>query len=125
LGSLSLESICSLMDYIRENFGDSNGFTLSDLLMHVQGDYWVLNATYLFKALLPVLVEKEETGEKGAGESRVQRLSEGIGNLLDSKSVRQNAKESILLALDEEQQKGYLSVSSPSRKSCTRPWISR
>jgi len=113
------------MDYIRENFGDSNGFTLSDLLMHVQGDYWVLNATYLIKALLPVLVEKEETGEKGAGESRVQRLSEGIGYLLDSKSVRHNAKESILLALDEEQQKGYLSVSSPSRKSCTRPWISR
>jgi hypothetical protein len=117
LGPLSLEGITSLMDYFRENFGASKGFVLSDLLMHLGGDYWALNATYLFKALLPVL---EKTGEKEAGESQVQTLSEGIGNWLNSKSIRQNAKESILFTLDEELQKGYLSVSSPSRKPNTR-----
>jgi hypothetical protein len=55
LGPLSLEGITSLMDYFRENFGKSKGFVLSDLLMHLGGDYWALNATYLFKAFMPVL----------------------------------------------------------------------
>jgi len=86
----------------------------------VKGDYWVLNATYLFKALLPVLFGKDESIEKGAGETRVQTLSEGIGSLLESLSYSQKSKESILFTLDEELQKGYASVSSPARKSRTR-----
>ncbi len=120
LGPLTLEGICSLMDYIRENFGESKGFVLGDLLMHLQGDYWVLNATYLFKALLPVLFEKDEADKTGAEENQVQTLSEGIGRLLSGAAVRQETKESILLRLDEELQKGYATVSSPARKSCTR-----
>jgi len=43
------------MDYFQENFGKSKGFVLSDLLMHLGGDYWALNAIYQFKAFLPVL----------------------------------------------------------------------
>lgn len=49
LGPLSLEGITSLMDYFRENFGKSKGFVLSDLLMHLGGDYWALNATTCLK----------------------------------------------------------------------------
>lgn len=49
LGPLSLEGITSLMDYFRENFGKSKGFVLSDLLMHLGGDRWALNATTCLK----------------------------------------------------------------------------
>ncbi len=43
----------------------------------LEGDYWALNATYLFKALIPVLFGNNELIEKEAGETPVQTLSEG------------------------------------------------
>jgi hypothetical protein len=67
-----------------------------------------------------VLFEKDEADETGAEDSQEKTLSEGIGSLLSGVAVRQKTKESILLRLDEELQKGYATVSSPVRKSCTR-----
>ncbi len=117
LGPLSLEGITSLMDYFRENFGKSKGFVLSDLLMHLRGDYWALNATYLFKAFLPVL---EEMNEKRGSKSPTRTISEEIGRLLSDPNTSPQAKESILAAINEELQNKPPAAVHPQRKPRTR-----
>ena len=117
LGPLSLEGITSLMDYFRENFGKSKGFVLSDLLMHLGDDYWALNATYLFKAFLPVL---EEMNEKKESNSPTRTISEEIGSLLSAPGTSPQAKESILATINEELQKESPVAVNPQRKPRTR-----
>ncbi|MGV8138560.1 MAG: hypothetical protein AB2L20_25440 [Mangrovibacterium sp.] len=117
LGPLSLEGITSLMDYFRENFGRSKGFVLSDLLMHLGNDYWALNATYLFKAFLPVL---DEMKEKKESKRQTCTISEEIGSLLSTPGTSPQAKESILATINEELQKESPVAVNPQRKPRTR-----
>lgn len=117
LGPLTLEGITSLMDYFRENFGKSKGYVLSDLLMHLGGDYWALNATYLFKAFLPVL---EEMNEKKQSKRPTRTISEEIGRLLSDPSTSLQAKESILATINEELQNKPPVAVNPQRKPRTR-----
>jgi hypothetical protein len=117
LGPLSLEGITSLMDYFRENFGKSKGFVLSDLLMHLGGDCWALNATYLFKAFLPVL---EEMNEKRVSKSPARTISEEIGNLLSDPATSPQAKESILATINKELQNESPAALNLQRKPRTR-----
>ncbi len=117
LGPLTLEAITSLMDYFRENFGKSKGFVLSDLLMHLGGDYWALNATYLFKAFLTVL---DEMNEKKESKSPTRTISEEIGRLLNDPGTSPEAKESILATINEELQKEPPVAINPRRKPRTR-----
>jgi len=106
------------MDYFQENFGKSKGFVLSDLLIHLGGDRWALNATYLFKAFLPVL---EEMNEKKESKSPTQTISEEIGRLLSDPGTRSpEAKESILATINEELQNEPPVAVNPQRKPRTR-----
>jgi hypothetical protein len=117
LGPLSLEGIISLMDYFRENFGKSKGYVLSDLLMHLGGDCWALNATYVFKAFLPVL---EEMNEKRGSKSPTRTISEEIGRLLSDPNTSPQAKDSILATIHEELQNESPAAVNPQRKPRTR-----
>ena len=117
LGPLSLEGITSVMDYFRENFGARKGFVLSDLLMHLGGDYWALNATYLFKAFLPVL---EEMNDKRGSKNQTRTISEEIGSLLSNPKIGPKVKESILTTINEELQKEYPAATNRQRKPRTR-----
>lgn len=117
LGPLSLEGITSLMDYFRENFGKSKGYVLSDLLMHLGGDCWALNATYLFKAFLPVL---DEMNEKRGSKNPTRTISEEIGRLLSYPGTSPKAKESILATINEELQNEPPAAVDPQRKPRTR-----
>ena len=117
LGPLSLKGITSVMDYFRENFGTSRGFVPSDLLMHLGGDYWVLNATYLFKAFLPVL---EEMNDKRGSKNQTRTISEKIASLLSDPGTDTKARESILTTINEELQKKYPAAANRQRKPRTR-----
>ncbi|MGV8137074.1 MAG: hypothetical protein AB2L20_17820 [Mangrovibacterium sp.] len=117
LGPLSLEGITSLMDYFRENFGKSKGFVQSDLLMHLGGDCWALNATYLFNAFLPVL---DEMNEKRGSKSPTRTISEEISRLLSDPGTSPQAKESILVTINEELQNEPRVAVNPQRKPRTR-----
>jgi hypothetical protein len=117
LGPLSLDAICALTDYVRENFDGSSNVSIGNLLMHIDGDYWILNVPYLFKALLP---ELDTPGEKDDSDPPAQFLSQEIGRLPGSRGLSQKAQESILETLDEKLQKGYASAFHPRRKPHTR-----
>jgi len=117
LGPLSLDAMYALTDYLHGNVDGNRNFSISDLLVHIDGDYWVLNVPYLFQALLP---ELDAPGEKEDAGPPAQFLSQELGRLLVSPGLSRKAQESILETLDEKLQKGYAPAFHPERKPHTR-----
>jgi len=70
--------------------------------MRLDGDYWALNATYLFKAILPVL---EKMNEKRGSKSQTRTICEEIARLFNDLKTGVKAKESILATINEELQR--------------------
>jgi hypothetical protein len=74
------------------------------------------NATYLFKAFLPVL---GEMNDKRGSRNQTRTISEEIGSLLSDPKTDPKAKESILATINEELQKEY-PADARQRKPRTR-----
>ena len=110
LGPLSITGIHSLISYIHQTHGGKEGYKMSDLLMRLGNDKWVLNTTYLFKALLPVLASMEDDKKK---ETVSEEFSAVIGQL-----KKDSDKKKVLSVMDQEIKKEFKAPTY--RKSKTR-----
>ncbi|PXY02582.1 hypothetical protein DF185_00365 [Marinifilum breve] len=110
LGPLSITGIHSLISYIHESYGGKQGYKMSDLLMRLGNDKWVLNVSYLFKALLPVLIKMES-------DKKMETISEEFSTIINKLDKEEDKKE-VLKIIDQEI-KGEL-ASPQNRKSKTR-----
>ena len=94
MGPLTMEGLSSLMDYIQDNYDREEGYSMKNLVVPLEKDYWALNATYLFKAFLKVLEEMEESRESGENEPKT--LSEEIGSFINQPGFSETDKNKIL-----------------------------
>lgn len=110
LGPLSITGIHSLISYIHESYGGKQGYKMSDLLMRLGNDRWVLNVSYLFKALLPVLVRMES-------DKKMETISEEFSTIINKLEKEEDKKE-VLKVIDQQIKTEFESPSK--RKSKTR-----
>ncbi|RKD98758.1 hypothetical protein [Marinifilum flexuosum] len=110
LGPLSITGIHSLISYIHESYGGKQGYKMSDLLMRLGNDRWVLNVNYLFKALLPVLVRMES-------DKKMETISEEFSTIINKLEKEEDKKE-VLKVIDQQIKTEFESPSN--RKSKTR-----
>jgi len=110
LGPLSITGLHSLIAYIHETYGGKEGYKLSDLILRLGKDKWVLNATYLFKALLPVLNEMEE-------ERKMKTISEEFSSIV-SKLDKEEEKKEVLSEIEKQIKDDFKTPSH--KKSKTR-----
>ncbi|WP_321516249.1 hypothetical protein [Marinifilum fragile] len=94
LGPLSITGIHSLISYIHDSYGGKQGYKMSDLLMRLGNDRWVLNVSYLFKALLPVLVRMES-------DKKMETISEEFSTIIN-KLEKEEDKKKVLKVIDQQ-----------------------
>lgn len=94
LGPLSITGIHSLISYIHDSFGGKQGYKMSDLLIRLGNDRWVLNVSYLFKALLPVLVRMES-------DKKMETISEEFSTIIN-KLEKEEDKKKVLKVIDQQ-----------------------
>ncbi len=116
MGPLTMEGLSSLMDYIQDNYDREEGYSMKNLVVPLEKDYWALNATYLFKAFLKVLEEMEESRESGENEPKT--LSEEIGSFINQPGFSETDKNKILQEVNFQIESDYSPVRN--RKAKTR-----
>ncbi|WP_321281726.1 hypothetical protein [Marinifilum fragile] len=109
LGPLSITGIHSLISYIHDSYGGKQGYKMSDLLMRLGNDWWVLNVSYLFKALLPVLVRMES-------DKKMETISEEFSTIIN-KLEKEEDKKKVLKVIDQQIKDEFTSPSNLKSKT--------